>query len=153
LREVRASVHACLPIGGAIEQAGANPDIDRFATQQWEQDMLYKSSIAALAITSVVGLVGAGQPAVAETVSIKVQYSDLNLSSDAGARTMLRRIRHAAKEACGPDTTDPWVYDYEYIPCVNAAVADGVARLGNPTVAALNGGSGKSKTVTLASSR
>ena len=45
------------------------------------------------------------QPAVIElpdgTRSMKVSYSDLNLRSDSGVKTLNRRVRHAANIVCG----------------------------------------------------
>jgi UrcA family protein len=69
---------------------------------------------------------------LSESVSIKVKYSDLDLGTTAGAKTLLRRIRGAAEEICGVDGINR--------PCVEDTVNGAVARLNSPVVTALNGG-------------
>jgi UrcA family protein len=68
-----------------------------------------------------------------------VRSSDLNLSSDADAKVLLRRIQSAAGHACGgkPDLVELSRMRVFNI-CVGASVDETVARLGNPRLSALN---------------
>ena len=78
-----------------------------------------------------------------EVVSVRVKLADLDLANPAGAAVGLRRIHQAAKEICG---SEPSFGDLDmgriYRACVDDAVDHAVDRLGNPMVAALNGGRG-----------
>lgn len=91
---------------------------------------------AALALGAVTA--AAAQPA--ERLSTRVQVADLNLQSDAGAETALRRIRNAARQICGDQTG---VRDLKRQAmsdaCVRDAVNTTVASAHSPLLAALNG--------------
>jgi UrcA family protein len=91
------------------------------------------------------GCIAYGQGAIARdtdtaTVSVKASYADLNLSSEAGARVMLQRIRHAAQTICGFRPDAPMDYQTQYTPCVERTTNRAVAQLDNPIVMALNRG-------------
>ncbi len=77
-------------------------------------------------------------------MSVKVSVSDLNLSSEAGARVALRRVTQAARAACGGQ---PRPIDLErsaqYHDCMNTAVSRAVASLDSPHVTALYAGQGR----------
>lgn len=62
-----------------------------------------RSIAATAAVFGALLSVAAANPAQAETVSIPVSYSGLNLSSPADAAVLDRRISHAADKACGND--------------------------------------------------
>jgi UrcA family protein len=59
-------------------------------------------------ILSIIVVVALGAPAIASAdaksqlqgVSVKVSYADLNLEKQAGAKTLYRRLRLAARQAC-----------------------------------------------------
>ena len=59
-------------------------------------------------LLSIIVVVALGAPAIASAdakselqgVSVKVSYADLNLEKQAGAKTLYRRLRLAAKQAC-----------------------------------------------------
>lgn len=59
-------------------------------------------------ILSIIVVVALGAPAIASAdaiselqgVSVKVSYADLNLEKQEGAKTLYRRLRLAAKQAC-----------------------------------------------------
>lgn len=91
---------------------------------------------AALALGAVTA--AAAQPA--ERLSTRVQVADLNLQSDAGAETALRRIQHAAREICGDQTG---VRDLQRQAMSDACVRDSVnttvASSHSRTLAAVNG--------------
>ena len=106
--------------------------------------MSISTTLTALAAVMSVGAAVNATPAFAtdsDTVSVKVRYGDLNLGTEAGAKAMLQRLRHAAKVICGPDSYDPMTLAFVYAPCVRETTDRAVARFGNPLVTALNGGS------------
>ena len=113
-----------------------------------------RSTLVAFAVSLALG--ATSQIASAQsvnTVSIKLKTADIDLSTGAGARLMLQRIRSAAKAACVSD--DPVYYStYDYHPCVDAIITRAVKTLGSPMVTALNGagtaGSHQIATTTLA---
>ncbi len=118
--------------------------------------MSFKSTLTVLTAVSALGFALAAQHATAqsaETVSIKVSYGDLNLSTEAGAKVLLQRLRNAAKTICGPALSDPMDAMYAYRPCVNAITDRAVARFGNSIVTALNGGKSAPASTALASNR
>ncbi len=81
------------------------------------------------------------EPDVVRPVSATVSYADLDLSTEAGARTMLQRIRSTAREACGPEPVHSPLTPRaptQFRNCVFEAVDSGVANLGAPLVTALN---------------
>ncbi len=63
---------------------------------------LQKIALATLALT-ISGTALAGEPAT-DAASIRVDYSDLNLQTRAGAETLHERLRAAARSVC-PDTS------------------------------------------------
>ena len=69
-----------------------------------------------------------------------VGYSDLDLSSQAGARVLIGRIGMAASQVCGgvPDIRDLGRLAL-YRSCRQKAMADAVARVGSPAVNAAYG--------------
>jgi UrcA family protein len=68
-------------------------------------------------------------PASATTVSYPVGYSDLDVSTTKGAKTLYLRIRYAAEALCESAAT--WGKK-EGEACVNKAVNDAVARINAP---------------------
>ena len=110
-------------------------------------------SLAVLAALSVlaVGSAASAQGAGGESVSVKVKFADLNVSSEAGAKALLRRIRSAAREACGlPDVS--LAGSAHWVDCINDATDQAVDKLDVPMVSAMNG-SGNRASVRLASAR
>ena len=45
----------------------------------------------------------AAPPALYDQVAVKVQYADLNIHNEAGARVLYERLKSAAEEVCGLD--------------------------------------------------
>jgi UrcA family protein len=118
--------------------------------------MFTTSTLTALTASLALGFAASGQSAAAqnaETVSVKVSYVDLNLSTEAGAKVMLQRIRSAAMKICGTGSDDPVDHFYGYLPCVNGATDRAVARFHNRIVSALNGGKSGPQPILLASNR
>jgi UrcA family protein len=70
---------------------------------------------------------------------VAVRTSDLNLSTADGAREMMARLRHAAREICGPEPSDRLSFGKQDDECMREVVNRAVINLGSPTVVALNG--------------
>lgn len=99
--------------------------------------VLALSTIAWFGAT-VVGVAHAdAPPQVTETA--QVTYSDLDLSTEQGARALLKRIDIAAKAACGEETHSPLLprESANIRACVNDAVDTTIAKLDSPMIAAL----------------
>lgn len=99
-------------------------------------------TLTALAAIAALGFVSTAQAADdSSTVSVRVSYSDLNLSSPAGAQAVLRRITQAAKGICG---AEPGINDLSshqaYGRCVKQIVDHSVTSLDKPMVTAMNAG-------------
>jgi len=93
------------------------------------------SAAAAAALT--VGVIAAAQPAHANELTIStttVVYSDLNLQSEAGARTLYKRLKNAAARVCG--TGDQ--RNHAWKQCYDTALNDAVRSVGAPTLLALH---------------
>jgi UrcA family protein len=71
----------------------------------------------------------ASEPGAASTVTYPVGYSDLDISTAKGAKTLYLRIRYAAETVCESAAT--WGKK-EGDACVNKAVNDAVARINAP---------------------
>jgi UrcA family protein len=96
----------------------------------------------ALAAVAAVLIVAAPRAAHADslaTPSVKVDYSDLNLTSDQGSRALYSRIVYAARAVCV--TGDGSIRNlHQYAierSCVDAAVANAVRDVHSPKLAAL----------------
>ncbi len=76
------------------------------------------------------------EPPVRE-VSVEVGYADLNLSSAAGARTMLSQLNLATRKICGerphPSQISAGV---RHTACTRSVMSRAVETLGHPTVTA-----------------
>ena len=103
------------------------------------------SKIFSIALTVGVALWATAftaQMAAAEPVNKQgapVSYADLDLRSEAGARTLLVRITKAAKSACGELTHSALLprEGAHHRVCVTEAVDAAVARVDSPVLAAL----------------
>jgi UrcA family protein len=97
------------------------------------QSKLAKFIVAAgfltLGAAAIGGTALASEPAAASTVTYPVGYSDLDLSTAKGAKTLYLRIRYAAETVCESAAT--WGKK-EGEACVNKAVHDAVARINAP---------------------
>jgi UrcA family protein len=78
----------------------------------------------------------------AETVTATVSIADLDLSSPAGAATLYKRIKSAARKVCGPQTLRPLnavpKQQRTWRDCFEEAVADAVSRANKPLLTALH---------------
>ena len=79
-------------------------------------------------------------PAAAETgrynsdTRVLVFYGDLDTSSQAGAKALLGRINHAARDVCGVDDQPHGLMRQLQRTCQANAVSRAVARVNNPVV-------------------
>jgi len=74
--------------------------------------------------------------------SIAVHYSDLDLTSDAGARALYQRILEAAQRVCVPHSSDVMEVLGEHY-CRQQAIERAVHSVGSPRLAALHRASGE----------
>jgi UrcA family protein len=96
-----------------------------------------------IASVALVASLSAGAAQAADTASVKVQVSDLDLSSHAGAVTVLHRIENAARIICGePGAPNDLSGAKQYKACISAAMNNGVTGLGSPMVTAVYEGRG-----------
>jgi UrcA family protein len=75
---------------------------------------------------------------------VSVRTGDLDLSSAAGAREMMARLHHAAREVCGPEPSDRLSFRGQDEACMRQVVNGAVVDLGSPALQTLNGSSGAS---------
>ena len=104
-------------------------------------------SFRPFALALVLGLAGAAQ-ALASEPSIKVSYSDLDLSTPAGAQTLYHRISGAARTVCGFEGAD-LIEQQVWKACYRGAVADAVAKVNSPLLTAVASGKSVSTTVAM----
>ena len=99
-------------------------------TQSKLAKFLVAASFASLGAFAIGGTALAQEPtAAATTVTYPVGYSDLDISTAKGAKTLYLRIRYAAETLCESAAT--WGKK-EGGACVNKAVNDAVARVNAP---------------------
>jgi UrcA family protein len=103
--------------------------------------MFTKTTLAAIAAISLfAGVSTASAATPAETVSVTISYSDLDLNTNAGAHAMFARITHAAGEICGAQP-DSQLLDAvkSYKSCMSTVTERALARLGSARVSAVAG--------------
>lgn len=96
---------------------------------------------AAAAITLTMVALAAVQPAQASETTfstIAVTYADLDLGTEAGARTLYRRLKMAASHVCGSVDHRDLSRDRIWQQCHDQALDDAVAHVGAPTLLALH---------------
>lgn len=102
----------------------------------------HRSTLRSIALVSVVCLVASASALASDahsSRSLTVHYSDLNLSSLAGATTLYQRISGAARFVCGEqgrrfDEQKRWKA------CYQSAVADAVATVNSPLLTTVQNG-------------
>src|SRR5262249_54846367 len=90
----------------------------------------------ALALTALTA--SAGPNGTYITRSEVVRFSDLNLSSDEGIRTLYKRIRSAARTVCSEAGERGQLKEPTYLACVDKAVDDAVSTLNKPALTAMH---------------
>ena len=95
------------------------------------------------ALTAAALILGAANAAAGEVIrkDVAVSYSDLNLSTDAGARALLVRINAAATSACGNSPTFYSTYSIapslayrEFDTCRSNAINAAISSISAPLV-------------------
>ncbi|HEX5007013.1 MAG TPA: UrcA family protein [Hyphomonadaceae bacterium] len=98
--------------------------------------------IIGLWLTGITADTAVAQTAPDYKASESVSYADLDLSTNDGARTLLRRIDFAAKRVCGPEPShsplQPHLTAF-YQRCVRDSVDSTVDAIGSPLLSAMNG--------------
>ncbi|MGH7024512.1 MAG: UrcA family protein [Caulobacteraceae bacterium] len=105
--------------------------------------MTYRFILGAAAAASILTYAFAGHASPAsdpDTVSVKVQLSDLDLGSQAGASEAYLRIRAAARRICGEAPAPMELNGKVYGQCMDRAIDPAVQALGNPIVTAMASG-------------
>ena len=83
-----------------------------------------------------------------------VRYADLNVSKPDGAATLYARIQQAARQVCLPLDGLPVSSKARMSDCVHKAIADAVAKVGQPALFdAYNAHNGQPTKIILAASR
>jgi UrcA family protein len=101
-------------------------------------EKLQRAGIAVAAALSTVLLAHTVSAAPNDTVQIRVTYSDLDLSTAAGAQTLYRRIKGAAYQACkSHGRFSTLMSRTAWRRCYDGAVADAVAQVDRPSLTAL----------------
>ena len=104
------------------------------------------NAFSSLIAAGAIAFLGAGAPAAAEAhagpqerVTVEVSVADLDLSSEAGARVALGRIKSAAREVCRDAAPRSLLAPRTRHECEREAVANTIAELGGdrPMLAAL----------------
>lgn len=98
---------------------------------------LTRAGIAAFAVCTC--LVSYSASAELSVKSQAVSFADLDLSKAAGAQTLYKRIRAAARHVCGPvDQYTNLTSSKSFRKCYDAAIADAVAQVDRPSLTALH---------------
>jgi UrcA family protein len=91
-----------------------------------------------LAVTGAVSTAWAEASPSQRTVNIEVEYTDINLATQAGAETLYRRIVRAARMACGPADARSAAMMTAHRGCLKEAVDGAVKDVGSPKLSALH---------------
>jgi UrcA family protein len=96
---------------------------------------LARAGIVALALCTCAVAYSAEPKVKSQAVS----YADLDLSKPAGAQTLYKRIKAAARRVCGPIDHYTYVAPAQaFRECYAKAIADAVAQVDRPSVTALH---------------
>jgi UrcA family protein len=72
------------------------------------------------------------------TVSVTVSYTDLDLSKAAGAQTLYKRIKAAARQVCGSIDGYTYLKSQSWRQCYQSAIAEAVTQVDRPSLSALH---------------
>lgn len=87
---------------------------------------------ATLAIAAIVAPAGAAETT---RTQVQVHYADLNLETRAGAQILLRRLDHAARQACGVERGARGFAPRRQSECAARALSKAVTTVGSPMLA------------------
>ena len=108
----------------------------RSATLVWVLCLLGTAALTAIVCVLGVTPAWAGPP---QGRSVTVSFRDLDLSSPAGATTLYKRIKSAAKQVCGYEGTD-LISKSIWNGCYTTAIADAVGKVNSPLLTAVHTG-------------
>jgi UrcA family protein len=98
-----------------------------------------RSTLRPFALALVLGLLGATQAFAGEPSAVKVSYSDLNISTQAGAQTLYNRIAGAARTVCGYEGSS--LLDKSvWRACYRDAIDEAVSKVNSPQLTAIHTG-------------
>jgi UrcA family protein len=106
-------------------------------TSKSRAQLLTRAGIAALALSAC--LVASSASAEPKAKTQTVNFADLDLSKPAGAQTLYKRIKAAARNVCGP--VDHYTFAgpaKAFRQCYEKAIADAVAQIDRPSLTALH---------------
>ncbi len=100
-----------------------------------------------LLLGGLAGLSLAGAAGAATTdsfaLALVVRYSDVNLTTDSGARALYRRLAQAAEQVC-PNSSNTRLLSEVVLKCRQEALTAAVSKVHNQRLAALHAASWKS---------
>ena len=73
-----------------------------------------------------------------QVLTKKVTYGDLNLETEAGAKVLYARLRHAAQDVCSLYQSEELARKIVWRTCVENSLSDAVGRINKPLVTALH---------------
>lgn len=91
-----------------------------------------------LTATAAVGTAWADATSATRVVSIEVEYTDINLATEAGAESLYQRIVRAARTACGPTDSRSSRVMSDYRGCLKQAIDGAVAEVNSPKLSAVH---------------
>ena len=96
-------------------------------------------ALIAIGLLALSGASASAQPALDE-VKVKISYAGLDINTESGARTLLKRIENAAGEVCGGEPSNRIDRFQKFRPCVKDVVQRTVSGINSPTLTAVYGG-------------
>ncbi len=98
-----------------------------------------RRTIAAIFAAAAICAFASPAAAAPAPASMTITYADLDLTTDRGASTMLRRINRAARDVCGMDSSATLSLGErrEGRACVRETTEQTIAMMARPTVTAL----------------
>jgi UrcA family protein len=90
--------------------------------------------LAAFAAIAAAPIAATHAEGTAVTRSEMVRYGDLDLNNQEGAVTLYRRLHNAAADVCSEPSEDKYSSEPDYKRCVEHAVGDAVASVGQPAL-------------------
>jgi UrcA family protein len=93
----------------------------------------FKLLLSAIAL-AMTGIAPAATRVATDVPSVVVQYGDLDLDTRAGILKLHARLRGAAQNVCSPLDSRVLGLLEQYESCVNAALAQSVADIGNDSL-------------------
>lgn len=102
----------------------------------------HRATLRAVALVSVACLLGSAAALASEAYApqhVRVNYSDLNMNTVAGATTLYHRIRGAARFVCGQQGRR-WEEQRQWNSCYRGAIAEAVASVNSPLLTSVHNG-------------